>query len=378
MRESWFEKHPRSSRLGLALIVFLLLEVLVRALVAVDLLPYQRYQTGKFPEFIDYIDRDIGLWRYSDSQVDMFESCMSVSYESNKYGAFDRERAAFGSDRVVVLGDSFAAGDWMHFEKRFPQLLELRTGRAHLNFAVGGTGTVHQWQVYQHKVQPFFEHEYVFLFVFPFNDFENNRPGSAYIPTLKRASDSEGYELYFPIAFEDRPRDEKTLGTRIKNTIDNTLYIANILRWAAREFKDWRRGNKVVSSSSASTSHYDSFVDDDFDVFITAVDGIRTLAEDRQFFVFTIPYFKDFDYARENGYDFELVNRLNEYAAPFENVHIVDILPEFLDHAASNNLSYSDYTLGCDLHWNELGHKVAADAVFNGVSEIVYLDKEAD
>jgi hypothetical protein len=375
---TWFELNPWKARLILVVMTLLFLEAVVRVLVYANLLPYENHPTAAFKTYIDTIDRNVGRWGYPNASLSLTESCTTVDYETNSYGARDSERTKIGKNRVVLLGDSFAAGHWMKVESRFSNILEHRTGLEHMNFALPGSGTIHQWQVYEHKAAAF-EHDAVMLFVLPFNDFTDNRPDNSYQPYL-REKDGE-LELFYSIKFEDVKFDELSLGGRIKNTIDNTSYLANILRSGARILKAWRRGEGyarnrrdegIASINAGASSDYDSYTPTDMRFFKAAISGIAQRAGDRPFYVFLIPFFKDFEAAQVNGYDFALLDEMQSLVSDHPNLRVVDLLPAFLENALENDYSYDDYVLGCDSHWNEMGHELAADAVYKALFEDLY------
>jgi hypothetical protein len=369
---NWFEENPMKARLLMVFMILGFLELTARALVYVELLPYQPYPTTRSPEFRDNIDADVGLWRYPNAKSTLYESCLTAEFESNSFGAMDVERT-FRSDatnRAIVLGDSFAAGHYVALDERFSALLEARTDTEHLNMAVGGTGTLFEWQVYVHKALQY-DHSAVMVFIFPYNDFIDNKAMTSYDGTDRPVlADLGDGRLVHP--WGGAPAKERSTGEIIKNTIDNNLYIANVLRWSARVYKGWKRGPQIASRKIDAPTYYDSFTEDDWRYFEFSIDAIAKDAGERPVYLFTIPYFKDFDYARENGYQFELVDRLNAFAGEHDNVSYYDMLPGFLEHAGQNGHEYMDYVWSCDLHWNPYGHEVATDIVYEALNGELY------
>jgi hypothetical protein len=181
---------------------------------------------------------------------------------------------------------------------------------------------------------------------------------------LRRKDDS--FEVYYPLEFEQRDTASRQPSTVFKNTLDNNIYILNALRVGTRFFKDYLQEGKP----SRAHNYYDDFSDEDIAKVEFSLDQIAVLAGNMSVYLFTIPTGADFEFARLNGYDFSLVNRLQKFADERPNVRYLDLLPDFLTYADENNLQFRDFTLGCDPHWGKLGGKVAADAVH----DFVYAD----
>ena len=357
------------------LIVFIgclaFLETMSRFLVFLDLLPYQTYQTSAVPVFKDSINEAVGIWNYPNARARVFKSCFDVAVSSNSVGAADRERTLTSAapQRIVVLGDSFTEGYGVEQEQRFSNLLEQTTGTEHMNFAMERQGTIQEWLVYETMAKRF-EHSAIYLFVLPFNDFINNDAqgeGQALYRPLLKASET-GFEVFYKIPFEDRPRKHLNTWEIVKNTIDNEVYLANVSRWGLRQAKArFSQRNDSVETVQGPRNYYDSFSDLDLTIFFYSLEQIIRAAEGRPFYIFLIPVAKDFEYAREGGYDFALLEQLTAFQQDHDTVEVIDLLPYFLRHAGLNGMEYEDYLHSCDSHWNTLGHQVVAEAVIEGV-----------
>jgi hypothetical protein len=354
------------------MVCLFVVEAMVRLAVFLNLLPYQTYQTSVVPEFKDSINEAVGVWNYPSAKSRVFKSCFDVPVSSNSVGAADRERTLTSASpqRVVVLGDSFTEGYGVEQSQRFSNLLEQATGTEHMNFALEGQGTIQEWLVYETMAKQF-DHSAVFVFVLPFNDFINNDAKSEgqplYRPLLKESDG--GFDVFYKISFEERPRKRLNMRERAKNTIDNQLYVANILRWGLREVKsqfedkhDLEQGTRVLKN------YYDTVSDLDLRIFFYSLERIIENAGDRPFYIFLIPVSTDFEYAQREGYEFELVRRLQAFQQDHGTVEVIDLLPYFLRHAEENGLEYADYLHSCDAHWSALGHQVAAEAIIEGIS----------
>lgn len=364
-RENWFDANPRKAKWLVFLLCFGFLEIVARIGVAAGWLPYWTYPSNRAPQYWVDIDPIVGRWRYPNTHYHNKSNCIEVDYQTNSVGARDRERSlgSTANDRVVVLGDSFTEGWGLAVDDRVSNLLETATDIEHLNFGTASWGTIQQWQYYEHYAQRY-DHSAVFLFAFPQNDFEDNNPdlqdSSFYRPYLRKTD--AAYELFYTVEFDERNTSERPLYKAVKNTIDNKIYLANVLR----------RGVKLLKESSEQQpaekiADYDNFTDDDIDLFIYVLGQISALAGQRSVYVITIPTEKDFEVAKKNGGDFRLIRRLRSFADETENVEIIDLAPYFVADAEKYGRDFEDYTFACDRHWGKLGHRIAAEAVLEAV-----------
>lgn len=367
---SWFERHPKTTLAGVLVAALVLLELLLRMLTAAGLYPYQQYPTSVRPVFWDDIDPVVGIWRYPDASFRHVSGCFDVVYHTNSYGARDRERSrkSDAPRRVAVLGDSFVEGFGVAAADRFTDRLEKRTGVEHLNFGSGGGfGSIQEWLLYEEMVSGF-DHTDVLVFTLPANDFRDNDPGfyppDRYRPYLKRSKD--GFDVYYTVDFDRRRLEFRSRSEAIKNRIDNAVYIANFLRWATRQIKVGL-GLKHAPPAPEEAAFYDRYSDEDLEILLYTYRQILKAAGGRRVFFFTIPVAQDFAAARRNGYDFDLVRILSDFADRYGNCFYDDLLDDFLNDARAERRSYPDYTLGCDPHWGPLGHRTAAEAVFRTV-----------
>jgi hypothetical protein len=172
----------------------------------------------------------------------------------------------------------------------------------------------------------------------------------------------DAYEIFYTVEFDQRITGERTTFKAIKNTIDNNIYLANVLRQAVRLFKD-----STIKPFTEPSTDYDNFSTGDIDLFKYVLGEIAGLAGQRPVYVITIPTERDFSFARTNGADFQLIRELKSFADQTDNVRIIDLLPYFLADADKFGRTYADYTLKCDQHWGSLGNRVAADAILNVV-----------
>jgi lysophospholipase L1-like esterase len=349
---------------------FVFLDIVLRLFVLLGLIPYQRYPTlVGGPAYLGDIDRVVGVWHYPNACSRQVTGDFDVTYCSNSYGAQDIERSkkSDASRRVVVLGDSYAEGYGVAREDRFTELLEKRTGIEHLNFGCSGDfGSIQEWLLYDHLASTF-DHTDVFLFMLPFNDFSDNDPrdfpARRYRPYLRKTD--KGFEVYYPVTFEQRQLVFRDWGQIIKNTIDNHWYLANLLRWTTRQIKQKRQAQNREPVTVAN--RYDRFQDIDLERLLFTFEQIVKKAGSRRVTFFTIPAKEDYLWAKQNGYNFRLAQQLTEFAKRFPHVQYIDLLPLFLAHAREHKLNYDDYTHAYDGHWSAKGHAAVAEMIYQAV-----------
>jgi len=357
---SWFASNPRKTGWLIAFVCLAFLEGAVRVLVGLGQLPYQEYPTSREPRYWAYVDPVVGMWRYPHATLHLQEKCLDVQLATNAEGARDPERQQRSASerRFVVLGDSFIEGYGLDAEHRVTNLLEARTGVEFLNFATsGGFGTIQEWLVYQSRALKY-DHTDLMLFILPANDFDDNDPGNfapdVYRPYLRPAGD--GYEVYYTVPWERRFMGSRRMSTVIKNTVDNTFYLANAFRWATRELKSRVKKQRL----KVYERDYDSYSPEELQIMLDALEKLVDAAGDRRIWLLTIPTDKDFA-AGLRGEQSRLPRELASFAARFPNVRYRDLLPDFLGDARVNGRDYPEYLNECDHHWGKLGNRLVAD-----------------
>jgi lysophospholipase L1-like esterase len=333
-------------------------EGVVRVLVWRGVEAYRRYRTTSAPTFWADIDRGFGVWHRPLSSFHHVMPCWDVTYHANSYGARDieRSRRSPAPRRHVVVGDSYVEGYGVADSARFTNLLEASTGEEFLNFGTaGGFGTVQELVLYR-TLGASFEHSDVLLFVLPANDFADNDPAQyppeRYRPYLRRTG--HGYETYYTVRFEDRNPGVMRRSTRVLNWLSNRIYLANL----AHQAYDNRGGRPSTEPLS-----YEGFADADLDVMAEAIRELGASAGPRPVTVFLIPIQEDLDQSMKTGRQYRLAERLAASVASAANVHVIDLLPDFVADARQHQRPASAFFLSCDQHWSAIGHAVAAEAV---------------
>jgi hypothetical protein len=248
-------------------------------------------------------------------------------------------------------------------------MLEQMSGIEHINLGNTGFGTIQEWLAYE-RFGLAYEHDKVIFFIFPENDFDDNDPEdeskNVYRPFLREVSREPGadFEVYYTVDFEERYIGHITLSRSemIKNKFDNAIYTANVLRWATRVLKtEYRQGRP------AAVWNYDNYSAQDLEIMLYTLERVTHLAGDREVYLIVVPSGSDLEYAAANGIDNRLIDDLGAFVATRENSYLIDLIPFFIADLEKTGRSYRDYTLGCDAHWNETGHRIVAETLYTEI-----------
>jgi hypothetical protein len=368
---NWFDANPRKAKWLVAVICLVLVELSIRALVGLDLLPFRSYRTDMTPHYWANIDPVVGNWRWPNTTFRHREKCIDATYSTNSVGARDPERAlsANGAERTVMIGDSMLEGFGVGYGQRTSDMLEQMSGIEHINLGNTGFGTIQEWLAYE-RFGLAYEHDKVIFFIFPENDFDDNDPEdeskNVYRPFLREVSREPGadFEVYYTVDFEERYIGHITLSRSemIKNKFDNAIYTANVLRWATRVLKtEYRQGRP------AAVWNYDNYSAQDLEIMLYTLERVTHLAGDREVYLIVVPSGSDLEYAAANGIDNRLIDDLGAFVATRENSYLIDLIPFFLADLEKTGRPYRDYTLGCDGHWNETGHRIVAETLYTEI-----------
>lgn len=351
-----------------ALFGALLLELALRGAQALGVFHSETRLTDGEP-FYQHLSPVWGIWHPPDTRFVARADCFERSYQSNSFGARDRERSLRSDPpRVVVLGDSFVEGVGTESGRRMTDLLEARSGIEFLNFGTaGGFGSTQEWLLYR-ELASRFDHDLVLLFHFPNNDFLDNDPAlaafaQAYRPYLVKTR-AGAWELEYPFDFEAiRARDRAQLGW---NRWYNASFLYRFGSWL-RDQIDYRRMLARVSTTELGYVGYVNYGDADLERLFEGYRRLRDDARERELVIFSLPRLHELEYARTHPVADALPARLAEFAQREPRIRYVDMLPEFLADAERSGRALADYFIPCDGHWSDLGNAVAAEIVSRNV-----------
>lgn len=342
-------------------VTLVLLEVALRVAASQKIVAFPERATDP-PTFYRDDHPDFGVWHAENARFRATSACFDVTYTSNSYGARDRERSRHSSSpRVVVLGDSFVEGIGVEEGERLTDILEQRTQVEHLNFGTAGNfSSTQEWRLYE-VLASRFDHDRVYVFCLPNNDFIENDPKRfwepwRYRPYLRRSGDS--FEIYWPNDLESARRSaQRALAL---NRIHNAFYV-----YRAGAFVEGALSARLAEGGWSPYGYvgYEQFSSEDLERLLHGYRMIRDAAEGREVVIFTIPRLNEFLYFLDRGYPDRLPRELERFAAREPGIRYVDLLPGFVEDWAANGRSFRDYFHSCDGHWSKLGNQVAADLV---------------
>ena len=303
-----------------------------------------------------------GEWHPANRVLQHRSACFDVRYETNSYGARDRDRSRDASaPRVLVMGDSFMEGWGVDTSDRLSDRLEAETGLEHLNFASSGElGSTTELLIYRDLASQF-DHDGVILAVLPENDFEDNdlEFGQIFHEDRYRpyfVPDSAGYHLVFHNeSVRDHPRLYRSLryAKAFARNVSFTYRLTSYLRAV-----DVYESNRLESGvASGPLSRYYDFPDDAWALMSFGIRELARQAAPRPLLILSLPTRQDIERFRI-GPPPPLPDSLAALASEV-GASYIDLLPPFVDAG----LPHEDLFLWCDGHWTAQGHALAASLV---------------
>ncbi len=344
--------------------------------------PTKRPYLTEKPLYYGDMDENFGRWRLPNVKLDL-NRCSdhkSITYESNSMGFRDKERPAQGKKRIAVLGDSFMDGLWVDTEYRLSDLLEKRTNVAHLNAAINGANPLVYSLIYKKKVLPQLEHYALIVGIFVGNDFESYKVTNfgdfinypLYKPYLGQSSDGKTDKIEYTLnnagqSFESHAvlKNPKILRNTRDSLFSSLAFYKKI--WVELQTNSYllnlilHKSKQMASARQESTfeSFYSKAVlgSPETSEFENSLKNIISLAQNRKVIFVLIPYLKDI-VAVKKSKKHALKKQLDSLYAT-KNIAFIDLLPAFVSY----NKNPADLYITCDGHWNEAGHKFAAEVI---------------
>jgi hypothetical protein len=319
------------------------------------------YTLANVSPFWSDTNKDFGVWHPASSQYRHTRSCFDVTYRSNAHGMRDRERALQSPEpRVVVLGDSFVEGFGVADAARLTDLLEAKTGLAHMNFGTSGNFGLTQSLVLYKAFARQFEHQAVVLGILPDNDFTDDNWENAdtvyrnrYRPYL--VGPYPNYELRYsnPNVIAAKVNDFGKVAELLLLEFSYTARAYSFLqtyRKAVRETKT--PGDK--GGEKIRASRYFDYAPEEFDRMRYVIEQVVALASPRPVMVMSIPRLSDYARAAKESRPAPLSEALHQLASKTGFTY-VDLLERSAGRANPAELFFK-----CDPHWNGNGHAMAA------------------
>jgi hypothetical protein len=184
-------------------------------------------------------DKDVGWMLLPTANGKSNNGCIVINHINvNSLGFRDKEWSNDETYKIAVLGDSYMEGQHLPEGTIVPQLLERILGVPVLNAGLDGYGTLHEYLVYNKYVAPH-QPQLVLLFIYPFNDIQDNSKSLAsnYVLRWPQAFiDPSGHiAVHFP---DMPPSSDSGIRTAIKSHVKTLLmlwrgyeYWKNLGRW---------------------------------------------------------------------------------------------------------------------------------------------------
>jgi len=250
-----------------------------------------------------------------------------------------------GRKRIVLMGDSFTAGDGVDNAQRFSDVIEARFPHLDvMNFGLSGSGTDQQLLLYETRARDYQADAYVFC-VYVENIFRN-RLGCW--PALEWSSGRVCYRAkpYYLLQNGELvlrnvpvPRDirsEETLG-------------------------DWREPGLGYLTDGVGFEQVYASADSSWWLLLACILGrFRSLTGDKPFFIVPLPTSRFIEGELPQMY----MSLFGTLDSETNRCGVIDALPRFLALAADERRRC---TLPRDHHYTALGHRTVADAIIAGI-----------
>ena len=346
--------------------------------VAVRVLPMGRFRSAPFRRY----DPVIGLALLPNMHVVHRHGCFNGLVETNRWGFRDRDRTMEkppGVFRIALIGDSAVEASHMQPEQVMNIKMEKQLQQQGyknmevLDFAVEGIGTTQEMLLYQTQARKF--HPDVVVIMFSDNDVMNNSS------TLQTESYGihDWYAPYYDVGPDGqlvfRPVKPRFMnGTRTFLEAHSVLFYylesvwfkfdPNIYQWHGIRVYNGTYSDDPLDPDWAKAWEVTSKVMGMFNRAVEA-DGAKLVIM-MQPTLFTIDPNWRTTMTKMIGKPIppefnppKFIERLQQAAAK-ENVRLDSMVPYFIAYRDEHHLEFPYFSLGCDPHYNALGHQVAA------------------
>ncbi len=271
-----------------------------------------------------------------------------------------------GYRRFIVLGDSFAAGQFVSNDHRFTEILERKLpGTEFINLALEGTGTDQQLLIYE-KQGPRYEHDAVLLLPFlqnirrnlvdarvafdpltgkevlrPKPRFELNPDGTLRLKTVANevtdlACDEPGGE--------SGTSDRSTGAINSLKTRLSSLPLASLLKRIIFRLRPWEPFPEYQDPNGHA-----------WKLMTAILQRLKLAAGTRPLFIIPVFYDSYVKYRMALNY----LDRFRSLESA-GGIHVVDLLPHFQQHGRDAPRCFQ---IPHDCHWSAVGHLTVAEAL---------------
>jgi lysophospholipase L1-like esterase len=272
---------------------------------------------------------------YDSNPRGYFDENDGLRYRINNYGFRGPDypiKKPRGVQRIVLIGDSFAFGEGVRFEQtlgeRLERLLNERGGDAApveiLNLGVGGAGTLSELSFLRHRGIALEPDLVLWLYVL-------NDAGAAQLDLW------ENFTKQYERRWIRRSFLASYLYARVGRQILGRKYIDELVGQSKGQRKKWKRSMKRLGK---------------------AHDVAR--AAGAEFLVAIFPFM----YRLDDGYPFRDFHDVVSIYCRNNDIDVLDLLPAFIGQTDTDLWVHPS-----DQHPNEIGHQIAAEALYPFVGE---------
>jgi hypothetical protein len=323
-----------------------------------------------------------GAWRLPNAESRQSSNCYDVKFNTNEVGARDNSFIKNYHTDIVLLGDSFAEGLGVNYEKTAQFLLESKLNLNVLNFGIAGSfGPLQEYIIYE-KLASKYLHQQVIVFVLPANDFADNERESwntlqkkiRYRPYYSIEGDPV-IPWYFPESIPTEKFGEYVNLNLFKNQKINNIisYIFSYLNinTVVSNIKlfltDFTWSSNTLRSLSYLISKKDSTVGSSYlsatisqqNNMLAAYKKIVEIANGKPVNFIIIPYIKDILVLNENVKDM-IISQIWYQGLQSLAYESGGVFIDLLDFLPDNSFSIFH---SCDTHWNDEGNAWAAEII---------------
>lgn len=295
-----------------------------------------------------------------------------------------------GRRRIILLGDSYTAGDGVSNDERYSDRLEqLHPHLDVLNFGLPGSGTDQQFLVYKTLAKPFEADAYIFAILVEnvLRNQQKYRPGwepqtDFVVCRPKPYFTFEDNHLFLhnqPVPLEERSMQElQDQGTESRKVADSLArrFVRRVLpfglRWTIYRIR--QRSNFLSSSYRYSSAQpYSGYESEDsygWQLLRRILEQFFEHVADKPVFVIPLPTYHFFVANASSTYVPILsapiyLERFMNLDDKARNIFVVDVLPYFLQLP----LDERQRCCGDDPHYTTLAHAVIARAISDAISK---------
>lgn len=323
-------------------------------------------------------EKSWGAWHKENFKDVHSLNCFNVVYESNNVGARDKFFSLNSKKkRSIILGDSMTEGLGLNLSERFDEILEQKRGHEILNFGSGGDlGPLSYYLIYKDLASKF-EHENLFIFFFPQNDFLDHNykiwkhngwniinTNKRYRPYSKKIN-NDRFEIYYEenaVPRKEFDSGKDSLNYELKLFMKKYLWSTNLLRSIIYKLKNSKKNqiNDEINLHKRSF-YFDKNIQKE-DAFFW-INEILKISKNKDVFIFILPSYNDLNYIKKNTLTEPLwINNLNNIKDKNKNlIKIINLAEFFKDEPES-------YFHNCDFHYNSKANII----ISNVIEEIIF------